>query len=109
MVASEIMDTFIEYDAKEMLRMVEEVFGQLAEDYLLNKPEAESVIEGFKQLDMPEILRDMYASKDRSAFAQQIMEPLVEHQARNRGLIQLPSEVKLLEETGNIIGELAPA
>lgn len=108
-VASGIMDTFIEDDAKEMLRKVEDVFGQLAEDYLLTEKEAKSVIDEFQQRDMPDTLRDMYASDDRYNFARNILEPLIETQAKNRKKIKLPSEVEIIKKTGSIIEGLAIA
>lgn len=108
-VASGIMDTFIEDDAKEMLRKVEDVFGQLAEDYLLTEKEAKSVIDEFQQRDMPDTLRNMYASDDRYDFARNILEPLIETQAKNRKMIKLPSEAEIIKKTGSIIEGLAIA
>lgn len=102
-VASGVMDTFIEDDAKEMLRKIEHVFGQFAEDYLLTEKEAKKVIEELLQRDMADTLRDMYASSDRHKFAQAILEPLIENQARNRKRIKLPSDSEVIKKTGSII------
>ncbi len=106
-VASGVMDAFIEDDAKEMLAKVEHVFGQLAEDYLLTEKEAKVVIDEFQQHNMPDTLRDMYASNDRHAFAQNILEPFVENQARNRKKIKLPSDSEIVKKTSSIIEKLA--
>ncbi|GAB4217184.1 MAG: hypothetical protein OHK0012_21020 [Synechococcales cyanobacterium] len=106
---SSILDTFIEDDAKEMLRKVEAVFGQLAEDYLLTEKEAKLVIDKFQQRDVPDTLRDMYASNDRYEFAKNILEPLIEDQANNREKIKLPDDSEVIKQVVNIIENLADA
>lgn len=42
------MSEFIEDDANEMVRIIENVFQQIAEDYLLNKEEAEKITDSLK-------------------------------------------------------------
>ena len=108
-VAKTTLDKFIEDDAKKMLTIVEKVFGELASDYLLNKGEAEKVVEEIKEKDLPDTLRDMYASKDRRGFARRLLEPLMEKLAKNRKFIQLPSDKEILQKTGQIIEEMIPA
>ncbi|EMK6944136.1 hypothetical protein ACMFRU_003496 [Vibrio cholerae] len=107
--ANAILDEFIEDDAKEMLGVVEKMFGELAFDYLLNKEEAESIIDEFKSEDVPDFLRDMYAAKDRNAFARDKFEPMIEKVAKNRNLIHLPSNEQLVKKAGQVIEELAIA
>lgn len=107
--AKTILDEFIEDDAKEMLTIVEKVFGELAADYLLNKDEAKKVIQDFQKKDLPDTLRDMYASNNRKGFARRLLEPLMEKLAKNRKLIQLPSDKEILQKTGQIIEEMIPA
>ena len=106
--AKTILDEFIEDDAKEMLTIVEKVFGELAADYLLNKDEAKKVIQDFQKKDLPDTLRDMYASNNRKGFARRLLEPLMEKLAKNRKLIQLPSDKEILQKTGQIIEEMIP-
>ena len=91
-----------------MLTIVEKVFGELASDYLLNKDEAGKVIQDFQKKDLPDTLRDMYASNNRKDFARRLLEPLMEKQAKNRKLIQLPSDKEILQKTGQIIEEMIP-
>ncbi|EHK4784849.1 hypothetical protein [Vibrio parahaemolyticus] len=107
--ASAILDEFIEDDAKEMLGIVEEVFGKLAFDYLLNEEEAETVIGEFKSNDVPDFLRDMYASSDREGFARNEFEPVIRDIAKNRKVISLPSDKQLIQKAGEVIEELAAA
>lgn len=105
--ASAILDQFIEDDAKEMLNIVETIFGEIAHDYLLNEAEAESVIDEFKKKDVPDFLRDMYASKDREAFARNEFEPVIINIAQNRNVITLPSNEQLMKKAARVIEELA--
>lgn len=107
--ASAILDSFIEDDAKEMLRIVERVFGDLAFNYLLNENEAGSVINEFKKCDIPDFLRDMYASEERSVFAEQKFEPIIIDVIKKRKLISLPSDEQLMKKTSEIVDELSSA
>ncbi len=105
-VASGVLDNFIEDDAKEMFRIVESVFGELAFDYLLNEQEAKIAIEKIQARDLPDFLRDMYASSYRRDFAKNMIEPIVEGIARNRKKVQLPSNKQLITATSRVIEEL---
>jgi hypothetical protein len=102
-LANTVLDAFIEDDAKEMLKIIEDVFGQLAEDYLLTEQEAKIVIDEFQSKDLPDTLRNMYASNDRAQFAKQILETSIENQAKKRQKIKLPSDEKIIKMTGKII------
>ncbi|KOR29842.1 hypothetical protein TI03_01275 [Achromatium sp. WMS1] len=105
-----ILSTFIEDDAKEMLRIVERVFGEVAEDYLLTEDEAKEASEDFKNgYDIPRLLRDIYASNDRSDFARQKIETIVERIASKRKIITLPSDEEMIAKAGEVIEELMVA
>lgn len=107
--ANAILDKFIEDDAKEMLDVVEKMFGELAFNYLLSEEEAESIIDEFKSEDVPDFLRNMYAAKYRKAFARDKFEPMIIKVAKNRTIIHLPSNEQLVKKTGQVIEELAIA
>jgi uncharacterized membrane protein len=105
-VATGVLDNFIEDDAKEMLKIVESVFGNIAFDYLLSEKEAQNVIEKIKALDLPNFLRDMYASNNRIDFVRNKIEPMIENIARNRKKVYLPSNQQLVTATRAVIEEL---
>lgn len=107
--ASAILDEFIEDDAQEMLKIVETIFGELAFDYLLNNEEAEFVIDKFKSKDVPDFLRDMYASSDREAFVRNEFEPMIVDIVKNRKVVTLPSDKQLIHTIGEVIEELQAA
>lgn len=105
-----ILDTFIEDDAKEMLRIVERVFGEVAVDYLLTESEANKASEDFKnRYKIPELLRDMYASSNRSEFARHKIEVIIENIVSQRDVIKLPSDEQIIVKAGEVIEELMAA
>lgn len=93
---SSVLGEFIEDDAKEMLAIVNEVFGELAVDYLLSEDEAKAAIASFEKLDLIEHLRDMYAAADRRAFATKLLTQLIEDEVRRRPRVVLPTGRQLL-------------
>lgn len=107
--ASAILDEFIEDDAQEMLKIVQEVFGELAFDYLLTEDEAKLIIDNFKAKDVLDFLRDMYASTDRQSFSKNEFEPAIIDIARNRKIISLPSDEEIIKTAAKVIDDLAEA
>ena len=106
--ATVVLDEFIEDDAKQMLAIMETVFGELCVDYLLNKDEAHAVLENFRSIvEEQDTLRDMYASGDHDSYARSVLEPLVEKQAKARKLVTLPSKEEVARQTGLILRQVA--
>ena len=105
--AETVLDHFIEDDAREMLTIVEDEFSQLAFDYLLNEEEAKTVIDKFKELDIPDILRDMYAANDKNSFARELFESNVLKIVKNRKQITLPTSEELIQELGEVLEEIS--
>jgi len=102
-----ILDSFIEDDAKEMLRIVEREFGEIAFAYLLTEDEANQAGDKFKdKYDVPDMLRDMYASSNRSEFARRKIEIIVENIVSKREKISLPSDEQIIIKAGEVIDEL---
>ena len=108
-VATTVLGEFIEDDAKEMLSIVEKVFGDLAFNYLLSEKEAKAAIDEFKSGDIPDFLRDMYASDSRTSFAKRKLEPIVIEIAKNRKIVSLPTEKEIIRKTGEVIDSLVDA
>lgn len=106
-VAETILDHFIEDDAKEMLRIIEEEFSILAFDYLLNEEEANKVIDNFKTRNIPDLLRDMYAYSDRSDFARELFESDIIEVVKSRKQIILPTNEELIQEIGEVLEEIS--
>ena len=83
------LDTFIDDDADRMILVAETVFERLAFDYLLNEDEAIHVAREFASPDLPATLRSMHASRDRMAFAEARLLPLVVKQLKKRQRVLL--------------------
>lgn len=106
-VSGAVLDEFIEDDANKMVNIVEKVFKQLAEDYLLNKKEAENIIDRLKDRLTGKLLKDMFASKNRELFAKRILEPLVEEEAKKRKVIKVPSNIEMSKGLRVVLEELS--
>ncbi len=98
-----ILDDLIEDDAKEMLRIVESEFKELAGDYLVNQDEAESVADRLKEKIDASTLKDMYASSSRYGFAEDMMRPIFDNVVRKRRHITLPDNASLLSGIRNVL------
>lgn len=101
--ASFVLDGLIADDAKQMLAILQDVFAARAKVYLLTKQEAETVLSHLSEIELPVKLRDMFAATDRTAFAKDLLEPMLEVIAAKRSFIALPSDEDLLRGFEEII------
>lgn len=85
-----ILNNFIEDDAVEMLRIINERLIPLTESYLLSEDELEIVIDDLKMELEKEKLLQMFASEDRGKFADELITELIEKTVRGRAHIYLP-------------------
>lgn len=106
-VSGAVLNEFIEDDANKMVKIVEKVFTQLAEDYLLNKKEAENIIDKLKDKLTGKLLKDMFASSGRERFANNILEPLVEVEVKKRKVIKVPSAIEMSNGLREVLEELS--
>ncbi|WP_218970392.1 hypothetical protein [Cytobacillus gottheilii] len=106
-VSNVVLNNFIEDDANEMVRIIEKVFTQMAEDYLLTKKEAENSIDSLKELLNAKTLKDMFASPDRYAFARNLMQSSVEEEVKKRKKVHLPSEDSMRQGLKAVLEEIA--
>lgn len=86
-----VMDGFIEDDANEMIAIIQEVFAQLAEEYIITQEEGEKIAKLLQNKLSKDILKDMYASGQRRRFARNIMEDFFKDALFERAYITLPS------------------
>lgn len=97
-VADEVLDSFIKDDAVEMQEILNQVFSELAEGFLLSEREANSVIEQLKEKLSINFLQEMFRTEDRIAFAHNFLQPLVVSEVKKRKRItnnDLPSVFRL--------------
>ena len=101
------LDTFIEEDADEMVRILESVFADVANEYLINKKEADKAVSKLQDKVDGSLLKDMYASLSRRSFARNLIEPIIELIASEREKIILPTEKQMFNELNIILEEIA--
>ena len=91
-----IMGHFMEDDAEEMVRIIEKVFAELANEYLLNQKEAEKSVDKLKTILDGNKLKEMFASSDRKKFAKEMLIPIIENEISIRKKIYLPTNESML-------------
>lgn len=104
-----ILGAFIEDDADEMVRKIEETFGDLAIDYLLNQKEAERIIDQLSGKLDGKKLKDMYASGNREQFARDLLIPLIEEETKQRMYVKALTDSQMAEGLKNVLEEIADA
>lgn len=107
--ANAVVGTFIEDDADEMVEIIQNVFTDMASEYLLSNKEAEKCVDKLCDKLDGKTLKDMFASSDRKQFARNMLTPIIEKQTAKREIIhnlsteQMINSVKIvLEEIGDI-------
>lgn len=105
--SSAVMNSFVEDDADEMQRILEERFQVLAEDYLLNQKEATEIVKDLQGVLTGSKLKDMFASSDRNRFADNTLIPLIEKVVKKRPKIKTLSEEELTKGMRNLLEEIA--
>jgi hypothetical protein len=106
-VSNAVLGEFIEDDADEMVRIIKKEFQKMAEDYLLNKSEAEHIVEKLKDKLSEKTLRDMFESTYRETFAYNLLINLVVDELSKRKHIQLPSDIEMSEGLKEVLEEIA--
>lgn len=96
-VVHTVADQFVEDDANEMVDILQSVFMELSQEYLLNAKEAEKCIDTLSLQLTGSILRDMFASEDRNAFADQLIRPIMEDRVSKRTMVHVPNRGALTQ------------
>lgn len=102
-----VLGVFIEDDAKEMVRIVEEVFTDMVSEYLLNQKEAEKSVDKLSEELTGKLLKDMFASTDRKLFARNLLAPIIENEVSKRRSIQLPSNQQMVAGLRTVLEDIA--
>ena len=84
-----------EDDADEMVSILQKEFETLANDYLLNAKEAEKCVDLLSEKLDGKTLKDMYASSNHSAFANNLLTPIIEDCTKKRAFVSIPDEQRI--------------
>ena len=105
-----VVGAFIEDDADEMVEIIQDVFTDMASEYLLSNKEAEKSVDKLRDKLDGKKLKDMFASSDRKQFARNLLTPIIESETAKREMIhnltteQMTNSVKtVLEEIGDTL------
>ena len=104
---SSVLDSFIEDDADEMVRIIEKQYCRLATEYLLNQKEAEKVADALKNLLDGSTLKEMYSCSDREEFAVNLLTPIIEDEVALRRVIHLPTNEQMTWGVRNVLEEIS--
>lgn len=104
---SSVLDSFIEDDADEMIRIIEKQYCRLATDYLLNQKEAEKVADALKNLLDGSTLKEMYSCSDREEFAVNLLTPIIEDEVALRRVIHMPTNEQMTWGVRNVLEEIS--
>lgn len=106
-VTNSVLGAFIEDDADAMVRIIEKVFTQLAEEYLLSQQEAENIIDSMKEVLTASTLKDMFASSDRDKFAENFLTKHIEKEVRKRKKVKFPDDKDIYEALNTVLEDIA--
>jgi hypothetical protein len=94
------MSKFIEDDAEEMVEIIQTVFKDLVEEYMITASESENIMKKLESNLDGKILKLMYASSDRKQFAYNLLIELFLIEVKNRKKIHLPEEKQFTKVLG---------
>lgn len=101
-----LLDNFIEDDAIAMARILEDRFVPMAQDYLLTKEEMTVITEDLQfALGQKGLLLDMYAARDRNAFADDLLRQTVEKTTAFRTRIILPPTEFCMKRLNEVLAD----
>lgn len=106
-VSGAVLDEFIEDDANYMVKIIQDVFAELATDYLTTQDEAESIVENLQGSLTGGMLKDMFASSNRHRFAKDFLEEYFVNESNNRKYISLPTEEQMQNGLKAVLEDMA--
>lgn len=105
--SKKVLDHFIEDDAEKMIRIIEDRFKELSQDYLLNKKEAEAIAQRLQQQLKAKTLRDMFASESRKRFADDMLIPIIKAELKlSRKKVSLPSSGQTIQALKAVLEDI---
>lgn len=98
-----LLNQFIEDDAVKLIEIVNNRFAILANEYLLSKCELDLVVEVLRGCLVYSKLLEMYASKDRIIFADELVEKCITSVIIWRTNIFIPDQVSLTKSISRVL------
>lgn len=98
-----LLNQFIEDDAVQLIKIVNSRLAILANEYLLSKSELDLVVEVLRGCLVYSKLLEMYASKDRTLFADALIEECITSVIIWRANIFIPDQVSLTKSITRVL------
>lgn len=98
-----LLNQFIEDDAVKLIEIVNSRLAILANDYLLSKSELDLVVEVLRGCLIYSKLLEMYASKDKTIFADELIEDCITSVIIWRSSILIPDQVSLTKSIMRVL------
>lgn len=101
-----VIGAFVEDDADEMVKIIQDVFTDLASEYLLSNKEAEKSVDKLQDILDGKMLKNMYASKDKKQFARNLLTPIIERELLKREAIYNPTTEQMTNSIKTVLEEI---
>ena len=100
-----VMDHFMKDDAELMLQILTEAFECLSREYLLTSHEIENIMVEIQKTMKASKLKDMFASKNREKYAEDLLMSYVRKEIQKRKKIEISDEmlIKGLDLSGEML------
>ena len=108
-VSNAVVGEFIEDDADEMVEIIQDVFTDMASEYLLSNKEAEKSVDKLKDKLDGKVLKDMFASSARKEFARNLLTPIIEIETAKREVIHNLSSEQMITSIRIVLEEINDA
>lgn len=103
-----VLDNFIENDADEMVRIIQDEFSRLSGDYLLNQKEVENIVDKLSTNLSGKTLKDMFAHDDRTKYARdRLLIPIIENEVRKRKYVKRITYSQMMTSLKEVIESLS--
>ena len=105
-VSNAVVGEFIEDDADEMVKIIQDVFTDMASEYLLCNKEAEKSVDKLKDELDGKVLKNMFASSDKKEFARNLLTPIIETETAKREVIHNLSSEQMITGIRTVLEEI---
>lgn len=102
-----VVGAFIEDDADEMVTIIQDVFTDMASEYLLSNKEAEKSVDKLRDKLDGKTLKNMFACSDRQQFARDILTPIIEKETAKREIIHSLSTEQMINSVRTVLEEIS--
>ena len=90
-----------------MIRIIQKEFEDLAQDYLLNQKEAEKSVDKLSNILDGKMLKDMYASSDRSEYARNLLIPIIENEVKKRKYVGKVTNKQMVRSLKEVLEDIS--